>query len=197
MSWPCFWVERTGEAERSLRWYSRAHDGCPAWDRDYHDATVAIGRAPLVLNADGYIEAQPVEDVLDHPAWPTACACGYAFTDEDHRQYNQEPIYRAADGREFPHRSLPVGAMQDAGWLHSSGVGPDGIALVVVLPPEAPHSRGHWWHVDGPSRNNGVPGPGWSRTGDPRHPLTLNVNPSILTADYHGWLHDGFLSDPI
>jgi hypothetical protein len=196
MSWPCFWVERTGDAEISLRRYSRSDDGCPAGG-SYHNVSVAIGRFPLLLSDRDTIAALYVEDYGDRPEWPSACACGYAFTEDDERQVNQEAICRADDGREWPHKSLPVGAMQDAAWLKPFGVGPDGIALVVVLPPEADDSRGQWWHVDGPSRNNGVPGSGWTRTGDPRVPPTLNVNPSILTSDYHGWLHNHELSDPL
>lgn len=102
-------------------------------------------------------------------------------------------------------RTLPPGAMLDAWWYHeiTGWTGPDGIALVVVLPPEHVRSdegyvgrvdnRGNWWHVDGPSRNNGVPGPGWTRTGDPRNPPTLSVIPSINTCDYHGFLTNGVL----
>lgn len=193
MSWPCFWTERTGEAEVSLRRYTDAE--CPAGR--YHNSSAAIGRRPLLLNTDGYVKVLPLENYAGHPLWPVACACGYIFADDDEWQVDQEPIYRADDGREWPHRSLPVGAMQDAAWLHGFGTGPDGIALVVVLPPEAADTRSHWWHVDGPSRNNGVPGPGWTRTGDPRNPPSLSVTPSILTPDYHGFLTNGILTDPL
>lgn len=196
MTWPCVWTERTGEAERSLRRYSRDDVGCPQGGT-YHNATVSIGRAPLQIDEQGYVEPLDVGEVLDRPDWPTACACGYVFTEDDDRQFNQEPIYRAADGREWPHESLPPGAMQDGFWLKPFAAGPDGIALVVVLPPEKPDSRGTWWHVDGPSRNNGVPGPGWTRTGDPHDPPTLSVTPSILTAEYRGFLTAGVLSDPL
>lgn len=196
MSWPCFWVERMGEAEISLRRYGRSDDRCPAGGT-YHNASVAIDREPLRLSDRGTIAALRVADYADRPEWPVACTCGYTFTEDDERQVNQEAIYRADDGREWPHKSLPVGTMQDAAWQRPFGVGPDGIALVVVLPPEAPDSRAHWWHVDGPSRNNGVPGPGWTRTGDPRNPPTLSVTPSILTGDYHGFLTGGVLSDPL
>ena len=98
--------------------------------------------------------------------------------------------------------SLPPGAMLDAWWYHDviAWTGADGIALIVVLPPEHVRSdngqvdnRGNWWHVDGPSRNNGVPGPGWTRIGDPRNPPTLTITPSINTRDYHGFLTGGVL----
>jgi len=196
VSWPCFWVERTPEAEISLHRYCRQDKGCPL-GRDYHNASVAIGRQLLMLSERDTVAALHVEDYADRPEWPTACGCGYEFTDDDERQVNQEPIYRADDGREWPHKSLPPGAMQDGAWLRPFGVGPDGIALVVVLPPAKSDSRGHWWHVDGPSRNNGVPGPGWTRTGDPHNPPSLSVTPSILTSDYHGFLTAGVLTDSL
>lgn len=100
--------------------------------------------------------------------------------------------------------TLPPGAMLDATWWHDvpSWVGADGIALMVVLPPEHHRSdngevdnRGNWWHVEGPSRgaDGHLNGPGWARTGDPRNPPTLSVTPSINTCDYHGHLMAGVL----
>lgn len=85
--------------------------------------------------------------------------------------------------------------MLDAFWHARKG--PDGIALVVVLPPAKEDTRSNWWHVDGPSRNNGEPGPGWTRTGDPRNPPSLSVSPSILTDGYHGFLTAGVLTDSL
>ncbi len=203
MSWACVWVERTGEAQVSLRRYSRDEVGCPGGGI-YHNATAPISNEPLRLNERGHIEGLPLDDYADRPEWPTACSCGHVFTEADDRQVNQDPIYRAvfpdgSTGKEWPARSLPVGAMLDTPWQKPFGVGPDGIALTVVLPPEpeSGDSRGHWWHVDGPSRNNGVPGPGWTRTGDPRNPPSLTVTPSILTGDYHGFLQGGVLTDPL
>jgi hypothetical protein len=195
---PCFWVEATGDVDMALRRFrlSSEGDACPV-GYGYHNAEVPIGRAPDRRTPDGYSEAPPVEEYAGDVRWPTRCACGYAFTDEDQWQVWTESIYRRLDtGQEWAQRSMPPGAMLDGFWLPQKG--PDGIALVVVLPPAADDTRGHWWHVDGPSRNNGVAGPGWTRTGDPRaRPPTVTATPSILTDSYHGFLTSGALTDPL
>ena len=68
---------------------------------------------------------------------------------------------------------------------------PDGIALSVMTP-------GGEWCVDGPSYpGNGKPARPcpWTRTGDPRKPETLFVEPSInFTGRYHGHLKGGRLA---
>jgi hypothetical protein len=60
--------------------------------------------------------------------------------------------------------------------------GPDGRTLIVRLPDRRD------WIIDGPSSN----GNGWTRTGLPEDG-TLDVNPSILTPEYHGFLRNGAL----
>lgn len=200
MPWPCFWVEDTGEVELTLRRYA---DG-PCGDRSYHNAVAPIGRAAAARSEEGYLEALPVEAYAGDERWPPVCSCSRPFTDEDPWQVNQRPIYRARDGREWVDDKLPPGAMFDALWSRPWGVGADGIALTVVLPPDSEDSRSHWWHVDGPARGEGQePKPNaWTRTGDPKaEPPTVDANPSILTNDYHGYLRvvDGrsVLIDPI
>lgn len=206
MSWPCFWVDEIEETELALRRYVSSTDEtrkCPGkWG--YHNAQTSIGRVPAVRDAEGYLEpiANGKSVYANDDRWPTKCdACDYEFVDDDQWQVFRERVFRGrhVDG-EWSERSLPPGAMLDGFWHPQKG--PDGIALVVVLPPAAEDSRGHWWHVDGPSRNNGVAGPGWTRTGDPlANPPTVHVSPSILTGDYHGWLHvvegRSVLTDPI
>jgi len=200
MTWTCIWTEETGEVDITLRRYSPSatvDPPCPG-PRSYHDASVVIGREPHRRSASGTLEAIFAEDYAGNAGWPVACGCGYVFVPEDEWQVNQEPIYRdPATGQEWGQQSLPVGAMYHAPWYGSLGMGADGIALTVALPPERPDMRPNFWHVDGPSRNNGVPGAGWTRTGDPRNPPTLSVTPSILTGDYHGYLTAGVLTDPL
>jgi hypothetical protein len=89
--------------------------------------------------------------------------------------------------------------MFDATWLGANNVGPDGISLTVVLPPERKpwgddvvDNRNSWWHVD-QSRQDG----GWSRTGDPRRPGAVSAQPSIKTSHYHGFLQAGTLTDDL
>lgn len=201
VAWPAFWVEPSGVVEVALRrfTYSEAST-CPNGLRG-HTASTSLGRMEERRTAAGYLDAIPAEEYFGDRRWPTSCAaCDYVFSSDDSWQVSSVAVYRRPDtGEEWPDRVLPVGAMLDGHWHPQKG--PDGLALVVVLPPEPSSdgdTRGHWWHVDGPSRNNGVPGPGWTRTGDPRAlPPTVDVNPSILTADYHGYLRHGVLTDPV
>lgn len=188
--WACFLLEPIGQASLSLRRFTWSKNGkCPAQPYDYgHDASVLIGRAPLVLTPEGYIASLPNPAPSD-PRWPKQCTCGYVFQDTDERQHNQRPLYRAPDGQEYTIHpgDAPVGAMWDAPWLiHDAEpwIGPDGRCLMVRLPD------GTDWTIDGPSRSGGR----WTRTGDP--PL-ITVRPSILSTKYHGWLTDGVLSDDL
>ena len=198
MAWPTFWVEPTGDVEVGLRRYAAHGEASACPTGAYHDATTPIGRRPERRTDNGYLDAIPVEEYVGDDRWPTACGCGYEFTEDDQWQVWQEAVYRRPDtGEEWAQRSLPPGALLDGHWHPQKG--PDGIALVCVLPPEAPDTRGHWWHVDGPARSEGYTKPNaWTRTGDPKAvPPTVDVNPSILTPDYHGFLRLGVLSDPV
>lgn len=198
MTWSCFWVETNGEADITLRRLRLDQDSPPACTAgSYHQASVVIGREPVRMGEDFAIAAIPPEEYADDPRWPPTCACGYAFQADDLSQVNQEPIYvEPATDRTWAQRSLPPGAMFDAPWYRPWGVGADGIALMVVLPPEAEDARVNFWHVDGPARSQSTPN-AWSRTGDPRNPPTLTVQPSILTDRYHGFLQAGVLTDPM
>lgn len=235
MSWRCFWVEETGDCERSLRIFTfgqyhggqpgdgytdsddrPSHAACPALPerpvkdkpgmtyQSGHDATVDIGTAPLVRDAEGFIDALDLSEYDGDPRWPATCRhCGGPFPDGAVRQVNQEPILaevhvaEGATARAWQQRGLPPGAMFDGSWHRQKG--DDGIALVVVLPPESPDMRAHFWHVDGPASNQReLNARGWKRTGDPKaNPPTVTATPSILTGDYHGFLTEGRLTDPI
>lgn len=143
------------------------------------------------------------------PRWPKVCErCGDPFEPSDIRQWNQAEVYIRSDTGErvafrgYGDRSM-AGALYDMWWRKtyqvkcSDGtmrgfIGPDGIALVAICP------NGSAWEVDGPSRDgNGNTGPGWTRTGDPRNPPTLTVQPSIIAGKpgapdtYHGFLQAG------
>jgi hypothetical protein len=84
--------------------------------------------------------------------------------------------------------TFPPGALIDsAGWDPRAVPGPDGRIWSVALPPGGGHDL---WCIDAPSSTGGR----WTRTGEAPN---LTVNPSILTGRYHGWLHDGMLSDSL
>lgn len=143
----------------------------------------------------------------DHPCWPIACDCGYAFQPGDNWQHNSHRLWRrASDPSEQPHSlflfnhnqvlrgelwtrphacgatTAPPGSLRDCLWYKSikQWQGDDGRSAEVVLPD------GCLWLIDGPSNN----GDGWDRSGSwPR----ITARPSIFTPGYHGFLTDGVL----
>lgn len=180
MSWTCFLVTPTARAQSRLRRYAK---GSCAVHGDYHNAAVVIGETVYEGPDDsaGYgADRYPHDD----PRWPTACACGYRFADDDPWQYNQDRIYRTSDGQLSTIDDLPPGAMYDAPWFADFWHGDDGRCLVVVLPDKTP------WVIDGPATN----GAGWTRSGEPPG---ITARPSIASPNYHGWLNDGVLSDDL
>lgn len=191
MGYKCFMLTPSGFKRRSLRRYTHGKV-CPLHpgDYSYHDATVFY---------------DDVEEEKDDPIdkelllFPTACACGYEFTDEDEKQIFKESLWNRDDGG--PRTSLreaPVGAMWDATWLHYPGMqGPDGMALVVVTP------GGHW-HIDSRCANCTLPNDNvhkcWVRHGTPpnihvdKNGVTCSAGGgSILAGKWHGFLRNGEL----
>lgn len=177
----CFWTEPTAEEAVSLRRYSSGSK-CSG-EMGIHDASADIGRAP---KNDGPMRSGKGA-FSDDTRWPVNCSCGYVFVETDDWQVFRTTVYRAADGREWPLRELPPGAMYDAAWYHEMPhmTGPDGVALIVMLPG----GGYNYWHVDGQANNNPAP-QGWTRTGTVPN---VTANPSILTPRYHGWLRNGVL----
>lgn len=213
-----FWLEPTDRIATGLRRYAdrnlaggRAEFTCAT---GYHSALVFTGEDDAVFDdRDTYrVLAAPLLVRRDDPQWPTHCACGYAFTDDDHWQEWQELIYERADtGDRHTLRerqasdigwppAAPPGAMWDAWWMPQSWAGPDGIHLMVRLP------NGRDWHVDSHASNctrPSEPHQCWVRHGDPREcRITVDKNGdtceagagSIQAADYHGFLRDGVLA---
>lgn len=200
MAWPCYLIERLDLVELGLRRYA---DGpCPdnPGKLSYHNRTTLIGtlrrKAPPPTGTEKL--APPVAKYAGDPRWPTRCSCGYRFRKRDKWQVWTDRLWRRQDGQagRFTLRNAGIGAMFDAWWMHEfrlaegGYVGPDGLALSVVLPPAAPFN---YWHIDGPSTSGGR----WSRSGTP--PL-VTVTPSIATPWYHGYLgrdEPGVLTDPL
>lgn len=212
-----------GLAKRDGVWEepSRQRRGCPAAEpTDTYwqgcDASADLGiEVPLRMSAPDEHGHRTMLVVLGakrikatDPRWPQVCErCGNPFERSDVRQWNQEEIYIRGDTGErvafrgYGDKSM-AGALYDMWWRKGYQIkcsdgslrgftGPDGIALVAICPNGAP------WEVDGPSRSNGTTGPGWTRTGDPRDPPSLSVQPSIIAGKpgepgtYHGYLQGG------
>lgn len=198
MPWPCFWVEENGEAEFILRRLQLSEEA-RAEGGHFHEAHAPIGFFPVRKTEDHAFAMVKPEEFEGHPAWPAQCSkCSFEFADDDIWQVHQEAVFvRPETGETWTQRHLPIGAMYDAKWWRPFGVGPDGIALHVILPPEKPNMSHNWWHVDG-GASNGPARNAWTRTGDPRaRPPTVDVNPSIAAPGYHGYLRHGVLTDPV
>ncbi|HWZ29184.1 MAG TPA: hypothetical protein VNX15_11505 [Gemmatimonadales bacterium] len=174
----CFWMEDLRVSRYRLRRY--AGEGKCTEKMGYHNAMSAVvAEAPEDPEKDHAGTRPPTVEETD-PRWPTACACGYAFTEGDTRQIFSDSVYRRADtGELLTREEAPAGAMWDASWWPDKG--PDGICLMVKLPD------GCEWMVDGPSTNSKTP---WARTGKPP---AVTATPSILTNGYHGFLTNGSL----
>lgn len=180
----CYWLTPLPRAAVYLRRYTPGRHDCPG-GHGYHDASQYIGRQPLPHGTHGYVRgaAPPHDDTR----WPTRCAaCGYTFAEDDVWQHGQHRLW-APPGSEASCRPLHEwgpGALYDATWYPDAWRGADGIALVARCP------NGMDWTVDHVSSSGGR----WQRTGDPRQPGTLQVQPSIAIGEpgspsyYHGWL---------
>ena len=190
----CFWLEPTAEAQISLRryrGYTKDTGPCPASGLKYHNAsTIVVPRIPLPLDKPHGTGLLSHEDYPhDHPSWPKACPCGYAFQESDSWQVNTQRLFVARgtkeaaqyDGKLFIPSEAPLGAMWDADWYETKG--PDGRCIVVKTP-------GGEWIVDYPCRD----GKGWQRTGEPPE-LTARPSIGIGGEPGRGWKYHGFLTD--
>lgn len=175
----CFFIEPIPKVTRYLRRFVFSSEDKCTGNKGYHDFTVLGDVEDLPVDADtGSII--PDDELKKNPLWPAKCACGYEFRDEDQWQWGVDRMWKAVEsGETFVLDDAPVGAMWYADWMPHTKKAADGHCLVVKLP------NGNW-NVDGPSRNNGVQGSGWTRTGTV--PL-VTVRPSILMDDSKGRFH--------
>ena len=215
MSVRCFWLEPVGKARLTLRRYGG--DGCPSNKGGYHNAEIALFdveriKVPAVSGSRewAYQDGAPrtFEEVEARrvagepiPAWPTHCACGFAFETSGGQVFS-DGLYRRTDTgeirglREWDH--VP-GAMWNAEWLadHPFYRGPDGRSIHVVCPD------GRSWCIDGPASNCTKPEDSahkcWVRHGEPPA-LTVDKNGLTCAAgagsiqtpgNYHGFLQNG------
>lgn len=211
----CIWADRAAKVARWLRRYRGSFAGaerykCP--QPGNYGACEAMVRVEDLPFEGEFVPAAPSEGFFGDPPptapeafagdprWPRRCACGYEFCDADERDVLSDHVYRAADGREWPHRELPPGALHDHWWeVH---------ALVPCGSP--PPAKGHYAIQTVPGMPNAVPtvvlpmggcfelgsqssgGGWWNVVGDPRQPETLSVTPSIWRKGYwHGFLTAG------
>lgn len=182
--WRCFMAEPSEFCRRALRRYWRKPDAAPPGH--FHDATVVIDEqfhAPGAFRGRGTLG----DGYEGDPRWPKACSCGYAFLDADHRQMNEERLYRGApDGKLYVMRDLPPGAIWRATWMEDISpnpyAGPDGRVWAMMMP------SGDEWLIYGPATGGGK----WTVTGElPK----ITVHPSIhQIGSYHGFVRDGIVT---
>jgi hypothetical protein len=157
----CYFIEPVDRAQLSLRRYA-ARDldpqrTCEQSGLGYHNAAVKIETAPHQHGeAIQTLRRRPNGD----PRWPTHCACGYAFRDDDYWQLDRSRLYHRADtGEERLLEEFGPGAMYYADWMVWEGSkrnrGPDGRALVIICPTRD-GSRGTWL-IDGQASNCTMP----------------------------------------
>lgn len=198
------WCEPTGMVERYFSRFGREGLLCPKAPNGFthHRGEKIAGRyqeSPLVP------ATAPDWPPEDDAAWPTHCDyCGEALTpDNSDRSSGSRHIYRRTDtGQEGYISQMPIGACWDAYWYGDHfWKGPDGRCLIVRTP-------GGEWVIDSRASNCTMPNDNehrcWVRHGRPEDG-TLHVDKngktcaagagSIQCGKYHGFLHNGALTD--
>lgn len=147
------------------------------------------------------------QDIFDAPLVPTGLpmkcdVCDYVFTKDDNQSRSMRPIYVRDDtGEDIELGRAPVGACWDADWYDDDKRGPDGRSLIVKTP-------GGDWLIDGRASNCTMKDDKvhrcWVRHGRPEDgSLHVDKNGktcaagagSIQMGSYHGFLHNGHLTD--
>lgn len=184
----CFLLTPTDEVVVQLRRYDRSelpppahrcfyraprYPGAEEVTRYYHDAVVEIGRETGTLDPSCDGEHDLPDAPHDDPRWPTHCACGYAFTDQDFYGEDRVRLYRRGDtGGLVTISEAPAGALYDhdgAPWKRLMCKTPAGEWMI-----------GHPLH-------------GWSWTGELPD---ITVTPSIAIGEprrFHAVLTNGWL----
>jgi len=211
MGVPVFWIEPTDRVRRRLRRFRFSNTGpesvCPAPFGSHNAyAPFSEGKARREDDCWSFDDDHEIP-AHDDARWPTKCdGCPYMFRPEDEWQLFHDLIYARTDnGETMTLRDCPVGAMWDATWYPWKG--PDGISLMVAVPPEG--GPGHdTWSVDSRASNCTMPNDDvhrcWVRHGDPRKdPRSVHVDKnghtcaagagSIQTRRWHGFLDHGEL----
>lgn len=201
----CFFLDPTDRVRRSLRRYWGSYNGgdCSVNPYKYHDAQVPIGDGPLIIvtDADGGTSwrTEPMQWPHEDPRWPSACVCGYVFTEENEWQLRYEVIYKRRDkGEEVVWHEAGPGAMRYADWNLPHYAGADGHCVQVKTP-------GGDWLVDSRASNCTLPHDDkhrcWVRHGEvpnihvDKNGLTCAAGAgSIQAGSYHGFLHNGVLT---
>lgn len=200
----------TGFESASLRRYASGSTCSEVDGNGYHNAHTALGRRPAQKHVRSFAGRE--EAYAHSDKWPTHCACGYEFVDEDDYQEFTQSLYADISGKEWSLRDAPPGAYWFAPWIFNSKAyqdpnhpkheeeklrrqrGLEGKSHLAIRyyeewaairdPVVVSCPNGDEWLIDSIANN----GPGWTVTG--QLPL-ITVSPSIQTGRYHGFLQEG------
>lgn len=189
---PTFWVEISPIHDTTMTSYEKSSLGPCPHHGEYHRAVTVheTRREPDLFPKDGY---------------PTICSCAYVFTDKVEHSGSSSPRYTRMDNGEELRSPLPEGALlavepfKDA--VGNDRVGADGLSVVCVCPGN------QWWYIDSRASNctmkDDYEHRCWVRHGTKGG--TIHVDKAGLTCaagagsiqigDWHGFLHNGILSE--
>lgn len=200
-----FWCEPTGSANYYYRRYKyKEGERCNEKDT-YHNACTFWYKGNVIYSTDKK-DGHRYIDSIAPPAlgnWPVKCEnCDYIFSEEDDKQIFMLQIYRRTDtNEEIEDRSWPIGAMRDLWWMWDAYKGADGLCVCIQTPDGE-------WIIDSRASNCTLKQDNvhkcWVRHGDPKTG-DLHVDKSGVTCsagggsiqcgNYHGFLHNGYLTD--
>lgn len=195
----CFMLQDTGHQRNWLRRY----EGSPCLEsvHKYHDTRILLGDTP-----------QGIEPIVPQDLdWPTTCiVCGFVFPDDTPKQMFNQNLYQREDtGEVIILQDAPPGAMwycpdyldsYTSGYRDWPELGQPNSGILSVHyfrdhfgkrdPLTVVCPDGKLWVIDAPSSS----GMGWATMGDAPN---ITASPSINTGTYHGFLQNGFFSDPL
>jgi hypothetical protein len=210
MPYKCFLVEGTDSSMLYLRRYCDGPCSQMAGEHSYHNAMFLIGevqelRVPCEHEScpNGHLELpKSCEVTSTDPRWPSQCECGVVFGEGVTFQHFTRRLYRNPEtGEKWEQAKLPVGAMYFDDWMPRTFWWDNfqGQHLHVITP-------GGEWNIDSRCSNCTLPNDRTHRCWV-RHGAAPNIHVdknghtcsagagSIVCGKYHGFLHNGFLTD--
>jgi len=220
MPYKCFLLTQVPTVRLSLRRYRSAAGKsvvpCPNMpgEYSYHDVMAHLTDFGWPVRALGETENwnHHVDHELTPPKddarWPTHCSCGLQFSKSDTWDAFTERLYSRSDtGELVTLREAPVGAIWQADWYLNKETGRYGWDWDnLTEPPLVVRTPGGEWGIDSRASNCTMPNERthrcWVRHGNLPN-ITVDKNGhtcaagagSIMCGNYHGFLHNGYLTD--
>lgn len=219
MPYPCFLLEPVGRIRVWARRYSNGTPNCcpnSPGEYSYHQNMNLIGDfdRPFTGQSEDWLDfLETIRPPASDPLWPTTCTCGAVFEDSRIQRGGQmfaNRLFKRSDTGELTTlQEAPAGALWYAWWYNHEPA--DGLygwdwdnmtgpPLICRCP------GGHDWNIDGRASNCDKKEDRlhrcWVRHGAPpnlhvdKNGLTCGAGAgSILAGKYHGFLHNGELTD--